>query len=115
MANTTETQTATIFTELWARWVQLELGCTQHEPRPEQAAEVLRGLQAAHARRKAGTLDADAFRAWAIERVPWLAAQLSPAPAQQQRRAWSPPPARSVPAPTAAAAELARRIVRSGG
>jgi len=115
MANTTDTQIAIIFTELWARWVQLELGCIQHEPRPEQAAEVLRGLQAAHGRKKAGTLDADAFAAWAIERVPWLAAQLSPAPAQQ-RRAWSPPPppASGVPAPTAAAAELARRIARSG-
>jgi hypothetical protein len=107
-------QVDVIFAELLHRWVQLELGCTLHpDPQPEQANALWRGIEKARRQRSGGTLDLEAFSAWAIAAVPWLERQLWPPPAQP-RRAWTPPPAPSVPAPTAAAAELARRIARSG-
>jgi len=114
MVTTNDAQIDIIFTALWTRWVQLDLGCYPHPPCADQADQLYRHLQTAHARRKSGTLDVPLFRAWALERVPWLASQLAPQP-QGPRRAWTPPPPPpSAPPPTAAAAELARRIAKHG-
>lgn len=102
----------TAFQELWERWVQLSLGSTlAGVEADEAAAAALRsGIEKAHARRKAGQLDEEAFLRWACGEVPWLARQLGDVP-PPPRREWTPPPP-PAPAPSPAHAAVAARIVR---
>lgn len=98
--------------ELVARYVQLELGTTYDPPDPAGAERMRAAIKSYQTQRRAGTLDAKAFVAWACGEVPWLARQLGDAP-PPPRRVWAPPPP-PVPAPTPAHAAVAARIVRSG-
>lgn len=96
--------------ELVARYVQLELGTTYDPPDPAGAERLRGAIKGYQAQRKAGTLDAEAFVAWACGEVPWLARQLGDVPAPP-RPTWTPPPP-PVPAPSPAHAAVAARIVR---
>jgi hypothetical protein len=95
--------------ELFARYIQLELGTTYDPPAPAEAERLKTSIKDWEAQRRAGTLDGRAFVAWAAARVPWLARQLGDV-SEPPRRVWTPPPA--VPAPTPAHAAVAQRIVR---
>ena len=77
--------------ELVARYVQLELGTTYDPPDPAGAERLRGAIKGYQAQRKAGTLDAEAFVAWACGEVPWLARQLGDVPAPP-RPTWTPPP-----------------------
>jgi len=92
----------------WHHWQELSLGTAD----PGAAEALARKLRTAHERRASGTLDEDAFVAWVGTLCPWLARQLGDVP-PPPRRVWAPPPP-PVPAPTAAHAAVAARIVRSG-
>ena len=52
----------------WHRWVQLHLG----PPQPDAAEALESKLKTAHQRRRAGTLDGQAFVAWVTTFCPWL-------------------------------------------
>ena len=97
-----------IFQALWDRWAQLEMGRDGRPADEARAAELRRGIEAAWSDHKAGALELDSFRRWAEARVPWLHNALNPPP-QAPRRAFVPP---AVPAPSAAHAAVADKIVR---
>jgi hypothetical protein len=95
----------------WHRWGQLHLGALG-APQPEAAEALESKLKTAHQRRRAGTLDGQAFVAWVTTFCPWLPRALGDVP-PPPRRVWAPPPP-PVPAPTPAHAAVAARIGGSG-
>lgn len=97
-----------IFQALWDRWAQLEMGRDARPADEKRAAELRQAIETAWLDHKAETLDLAALERWAVQRVPWLHNALHPSP-EPPRRAFVAP---AVPAPSAAHAAVARRIVR---